>query len=194
MGLDSVELVMEVENHFAISIPDQEPEKAYTIGRLVNCVAAIRHVKSYDFSLRDNSFSLLKNDLRNIHPELPDFSILSKVIETLDIHNRELITELERRTGLKLPGIYFIEDSGPHILQKVKKWFAAGEVDLKTIRWKKFIDIMLAKNIEQVIPPDGYTSKYEIYLAIMKITVDKTGVDYEEVGIEKSFTDDLGVD
>jgi len=44
------------------------------------------------------------------------------------------------------------------------------------------------------ILPTEYKSKYEIYIAITKITVDKIGVDYSEMGIEKSFTDDLGVD
>jgi len=42
--------------------------------------------------------------------------------------------------------------------------------------------------------PNEYKSKYEIYLAIMRITVDKIGVNYSEIGIEKSFADDLGVD
>lgn len=194
MGLDSVELVMEVEKHFVIAIPDAEAEKAYTVGKLVDCAASILKVKRYDFSLRENSFFLLKNDLRAIDPELPDFPIHSKVTDTLDIHNQELITALETSTGLKLPGIYFMETSGPRILEKVKKWFTAERLDFKTINWKKFIDITLAKNLERVIPPDGYASKYEIYLAILRITVDKTGVDYEEVGIEKSFTDDLGID
>jgi len=48
-----------------------------------------------------------------------------------------------------------------------------------------------SNNFEGILPCQ---SKYEIYLAIMKITVHKVGVDYEEIGIEKSFTDDLGVD
>ena len=31
MGLDSIELVMEIENYFGIQIPDAEAEKIYTI-------------------------------------------------------------------------------------------------------------------------------------------------------------------
>ena len=41
MGLDSVELIMEVEKHFSISIPDPEAEKAYSVGKLVDCVSKI---------------------------------------------------------------------------------------------------------------------------------------------------------
>jgi acyl carrier protein len=32
MGLDSVELLMEVENAFGIDIPDKVAEKIYTVG------------------------------------------------------------------------------------------------------------------------------------------------------------------
>jgi len=38
MGLDSVELVMEVENEFDIQIPDPECKKIYTVQDFVNSV------------------------------------------------------------------------------------------------------------------------------------------------------------
>jgi acyl carrier protein len=40
MGLDSVELVMKVEKHFDISIPDEDAEKLYTVGLLHEYVYA----------------------------------------------------------------------------------------------------------------------------------------------------------
>jgi|LakMenEpi03Aug12_release.lakeMendotaPanAssembly.Ray.scaffolds.fasta_scaffold162168_2 acyl carrier protein len=43
MGLDSVELIMEVEKAFDIRIPDQEAEKATTVGELYETVW--RHIK-----------------------------------------------------------------------------------------------------------------------------------------------------
>jgi acyl carrier protein len=38
MGLDSVELVMEIEKSFGISIPDQEAEKITTVGKMYDAV------------------------------------------------------------------------------------------------------------------------------------------------------------
>jgi acyl carrier protein len=40
MGLDSVELLMDIENFFSIQIPDTEAEKIYTIQNMVDSVAA----------------------------------------------------------------------------------------------------------------------------------------------------------
>ena len=195
MGLDSVELIMEVEKHFSISIADADAENATTVGKLVDCVANILAVNSYNFALREKTFLLIKNEFLKINRNLKDFSLNNKVSDTLDIGNKSHILELENKIGLKLPGIYFIQENHFGIWGKVKQWFNLTEaIDFNEISWKKYIDITIAKNIEKIIPPDKYNSKYEIYIAIMKITVDKIGVDYEEIGIEKSFTNDLGVD
>jgi acyl carrier protein len=195
MGLDSIELLIEVEKHFSICIPDRDAEKVYTVGKMVDCVANILGVTSYDFSLREKTFAKLKSEIQNLKNSYNEFSINSKVTDNLDILNKSLVTELENSISLKLPGIYFKPDNDHGFLGKVKGWFSlTDEINFKEISWKKFIDITLAKNLEKIILSTAYKSKYEIYLAIMRITVDKIGVDYEEIGIEKSFTDDLGVD
>lgn len=195
MGLDSVELIMEVEKRFSISIPDREAEKAYTVGKLVDCVANILEVKSYDFALREKTFSLFKTELQNLKKDLGDFSISSKVTDNLDIQDKSLIQEIESKLNLKLPGIYFKSENRNRILGNVKRWLTMiDEIDFNKITWKKFIDITLAKNLDSNSFKIEYQSKYEIYIAIMRITVDIIGVDYSEIGIEKIFTDDLGVD
>lgn len=195
MGLDSVELIMEVEKHFSISIPDREAERAYTVGKLVDCVANILAVKSYDFTLREKTFTLFKTELQNLRKDMGDFSISSKVTDNLDIQDKSLIQAIESKLNLKLPGIYFKPESSNRILANVKRWLTMiDDIDFNKITWKKFIDITLAKNLNSSAPTMEYNSKYEIYIAIMRITVDKIGVDYSEIGIEKIFTDDLGVD
>lgn len=195
MGLDSVELIMEVEKHFSISIPDREAEKAYTVGKLVDCVANILGVKSYDFALREEIFSLFKTELQNLRKDIGYISINNKVTDNLDIHDRSLINVIESKLNLKLPGIYFKPESNNKILGNVKQWLTIiDDIDFKKITWKKFIDIILAKNLNSDTLTLEYKSKYEIYIAIMRITVDKIGVEYSEIGIEKIFTDDLGID
>jgi len=150
MGLDSVELVMEVEKHFSISIPDREAEKAYSVGKLVDCVANILGVKSYDFSLREKTFSSLKNELRNLKKGINDFSINSKVAHSLDIQDKLLVLELENKTSLKLPLINFKAQSHNGIWRKVRTWLTAiDEINFEEIAWKKFIDIIIADNLKE---------------------------------------------
>ena len=195
MGLDSVELIMEVEKHFSISIPDPQAEKAYTVGRLVDCVARILDVDRYDFTLRENTFNLIRSSLQNLGAEVPDFSSADKVSASLNIKDKHLLVSLERKIQMKLPGVDTGISDANVVLSRVKKWFnLIEEIDFEAIRWKKYVDIILAFNLDKLSPPIRYNSKYEIYIAIMRITVDKIGVDYTEIGIEKSFTDDLGVD
>lgn len=195
MGLDSIELVMEVEKHFSISIPDPEAEKAYTVGKLVDCVAKILDVKRYDFTLRENIFALIKSTMQSSVVNLPDFSSTDKVSKSLDIKDKLFLASLEEKLKLKLPGLDTEVNDASVVLSRFQKWFRFIEkIDFETITWKKYVDIILAFNLDKLIPPIHYNSKYEIYIAIMRITVDKIGVEYSEIGIEKSFTDDLGVD
>ncbi len=190
MGLDSVELIMDVEKHFSISIPDPEAEKAYSVGKLVDCVSKILGIDKYDFELRDNSFSLIKASLeRHVH-DIPGFTLTSNVSDTLDFNDSTLIKSLEKDLGLELPRLH--EKGFLDGLLKQLPFFKT--IDSRTIMWKRYIDIILAHNLDKLTPPIQYKSKYEVYIAIMRITVDKIGVDYLEIGLEKSFTDDLGVD
>jgi len=195
MGLDSIELVMEVEKHFSISIPDREAEKAYTVGKLVDCVARILDIKGYDFTLRENTFAVIKSTLLSLAPRLPDFSLKDKVSDSLDIKDKFLLASLQGDLQFKLPGIDTKGHDTSGILSRLQNWLCFIEkIDFETITWKKYVDIILALNLYKLIPSIQYKSKYEIYVAIMRITVDKIGVSYLEIGIEKSFTDDLGVD
>jgi general stress protein CsbA len=190
MGLDSVELVMDVEKHFSISIPDPEAEKAHTVGKLVDCVANILGMDNYDFGLRDRTFSLIKASLESLVPDIPGFSLTSKVSDSLDIKDRTLINSLETALNLELPNLHakgFLDGM-------LKRLPFFDTIDFRTITWKRYVDIILSHNLYKLTPPIQYTSKYEIYIAIMRITVDKVGVGYQEIGLEKSFTDDLGID
>lgn len=192
MGLDSVELVMEVEKHFSISIPDKEAEKVYTVGNLVDCVSQIIGVTVYNYSLREKVFSTLQQELAVIRPGLQSYTLHSRIIESLDVQDKMLITGLEQGSGLQFPGM---EATRPNnFWGKTWKWVSSENIDFQAITWERYLDMLLAANLEKLVAPWGYRSKYEIYVAIMRILVDKIGVNYAEIGLEKSFTDDLGID
>jgi len=47
-SLDTVELVMEFEDEFDVSIPDEEAEKIQTVGAAVNFIVSIAHSKDQE--------------------------------------------------------------------------------------------------------------------------------------------------
>lgn len=195
MGLDSLELLVEIEKHFSISISDKDAEKAFTVGKLVDTVAKILNIAKYDFTLRDETFDSIKSIVRSYKINSPEFSQIDKVVSTIDIADSHLLALIEGNLNLKLPGTDINLNRSNGVMNRIQKWFQFSEVpNFETISWKRYIDIVLAFNLTNLRPPIKYKSKYEIYIAIMRITVDKIGVSYSEIGIEKSFTDDLGVD
>lgn len=107
MGLDSIELVMEIEKAFDISIPDQEAEKIRTVGDLHNTVWS--HLTERHSS-RCNSqilfYKLRKNLADNFGIEKQSFktdTLLNTVFPQNDRRNR--YTDFENALNLKLPGL-----------------------------------------------------------------------------------------
>jgi acyl carrier protein len=77
MGLDTVELVMAVEEHFRIEIPDDKASKIFTVGELHSfIVGALARAGRAEFSetqvfdeLRDLICNQLAVDPRIVKPE-----------------------------------------------------------------------------------------------------------------------------
>jgi acyl carrier protein len=77
MGLDSVEIVLKVEDHFQISIPDSDAEKLETVGLLHEYVfAELQRQNRTDIGcsqvysdIRDILVKQLRLDPRHVQPD-----------------------------------------------------------------------------------------------------------------------------
>lgn len=103
MGLDGVELIMEVENTFGIRIPDTEAEQLLTVGDLQEAVLKRVQVGQVAPSYEQVVFFRLRHLLRHYARAAP-------ILTTTDLH--ELVPLAERRvwvaasataTGWSLP-------------------------------------------------------------------------------------------
>lgn len=107
MGLDGVELVMEIEKAFEINIPDQEAEKIITVGDMYNCVW--NHIQKWH-SDKCNS-QVLFYRLRNMLATM--FGINKNLIRTDALLNSVFPKEnrrinysfFERNMELELPSL-----------------------------------------------------------------------------------------
>lgn len=195
MGLDSVELVMEFENYFNIRIPDQQAEKMATIQEAIDVVADLRSITSDDTELRDSVLGKIQDIL--IGMELTDKQLLlsdfiSNFLSPLQKEKWELF---ENQLGLEVPKpeVKIKEPTGFwNQIKHLATWTPPYEWAQITV--EHFIAAVCSRNCPALINPKEIKTKYEILVAIMNITVDKSGVDEYEIKPEKSFTNDLGID
>jgi hypothetical protein len=105
MGLDTVELVMEVEDAFGITIEDAEAEAVHTVNDLYHLVARKSGVVPQDRCLSARAFYRLRRAIRAISPAAPQRLRPSTTIdEDLPVRDRRKAwPRLAEATGLRLP-------------------------------------------------------------------------------------------
>lgn len=191
MGLDSVLLLVEIEQYFGIEILNSDAEKITTVQEMVNMVAKYLRIEANDLSLKDDMLQMINQALKLeglINDEISYSDFIFKILDPL---NDKQWNSIAQKTGLVLPKPY-TSDKSP------SKWLSFLEWTPK-YKWEKitaghFIDAVCACNHKKLIDPKNITDVYEILVSVIAITVDCIGVDYYEVEPEKSFTNDLGID
>lgn len=191
MGLDSVQLLVDIENHFGIQIPDSDAEKINTVQAMVNVVAKYLNIEVNDMYLKKETLRIINNALNSEDLINREISYSDFIFKTLDPFNDKVWDTLSQMTGLVLPKP-FIAGIGHNKVFSFLAWNPKYE-------WEKvtaghFIDAVCARNHEKLIDRKNISDIYEILVSIIAITVESIGVDYYEVEPEKSFTNDLGID
>jgi hypothetical protein len=195
MGLDSVELVMQIENYFNIQIPDAEAEKICTVQDMVQAVAGHLKISDGSSTLKDEIFhkldlALLKLSLTAVPLNPQDH--ISKYIKAED---KEAWKNFENELDLEVPKPDLTGRDSKSFLNRIKtslRW--KPYYDWQSITVEEFVTIICSANYRTLIDRTNIKSSFEIYAAVMAITVDKTGADYFEIAPAKSFTSDLGID
>ncbi len=193
MGLDSVELLVEWEKYFNIQISDLEAEKISTVQNAVDCISSHLNISENNLTLRDSVFAILKNQIKDKAVTNKSIELTDLVFKILDPNKKELWKELSQNINLSIPEFSFASNNtlSRKIISKII-WIPG--YDYKEITFERLIDAICAENLKKLINPTYITSKYEIYIAITAITVDKNGIDYYEVSPSKTFTHDFGID
>ncbi len=197
MGLDSVELIMTIEDKFGISIPDAECEQIYTVQNMADSVFEKIKVEPNEKCLSQivfyrirKAFEQFGNEKWNITPNTK----MSELLSQTDLKNDW--TRLGIRIGLKIPDLVDL-DLDKTLNKEVRflgfKVFDRTEpVAENTLR--KFTDWIISMNYEKLISLNNISSKYEIERIICGITEDRIGVPVSEIELHHSFTSDLGID
>lgn len=195
MGLDSIELVMEIENYFGIRIPDSEAEKIYTIQNMVDAVSEHLNITNESMELRDNIFYKIILSFEKLGWATNETQLTDLVSKYIPSNDKKVWGTLKNSLNLAVPEIEIIRKGSSKISGKLKKlinWTPTYEWDQITI--EQLVASICANNYRELIDKNNIKTRYEIYVALSGITVDKIGADYYEIAPEKSFTTDLGMD
>ena len=216
MGLDSIELVMEVEKTFNITIPDQEAEKIRTVGDLHTVVwnhLAERHSNRCNsqilfYKLRNNFSEALKiqkkyftpvTSLNNVFPQENRRKKYSEFGKAIDLTLPSLVLTGKWKSLLNNFGLISIAGSFLYaaiftILFNQSFWIFLIPVSaiIVTLIFSKLLN---PKRI--IIEPDSVRNFTEKTLAINFDTLTKdAGVNRKEVEnvINQIIVDKIGVD
>lgn len=195
MGLDSIELLMLVEKHFNITIPDSEAEEAITpkiLAKVIRkyitlnpeskCksqvlfyVLRIYFKEQYQF---EQSLFKPTTHLTELFPQ-PDSKERWRKMETdFDIILPKL-TEKKEKAG-------WVSLLSPYNLQSKKAIIDYQVRDL--VEW------ILSINHHDLINKSSIFSDYEIERIVIGITSDFMGIPIEEINPDSKFVEDLGID
>lgn len=197
MGLDSVELVMTIEDKFGIEIPDDECEKIHRVQESADSIFDKIKINPNKKCLSQIIFYRIRKALEQFGNKkqiiTPD-SIISELLSKIDLESDW--KRLEKKIELKLPELVDL-DHDKNLNKEVKflgfKIFDRTEpIAENTIR--KLTDWIISINHEELIKVDNISSKYEVERIICGVIEDRIGVPISEIELHHSITNDLGVD
>jgi acyl carrier protein len=194
MGLDSVELIMEWEKYFNIEIPDLVAEKIGTVQNAVDAISTILNVSEDKSQLKDNIFDQLKNAIsksRLTNSEINQNDLVAKVFPD---NNRQTWTIISSDLGLEIPCPPLKTDDNSFKSKILRRIFWTPKFNYRELTFSELTDIICGNNCDSLIDINSVKTRYEIYIALMAITVEKIGIDIYEFKPDKTFTGDFGID
>ena len=192
MGLDIVELVVNIEKHFGLEIPDLVCEQLGTVGDVANWLGQQLETKN---QRRSNIRGSVARHFQQIFFPLliGEETQLVKLIKDQEsqLKYRKLFDEV---CGLEMPKLALpkAESSGwlSHLFDM--KLFVSGN-NSRNHTLADLIDWTVALNYKELLLPP-FQSQYDVEQAVIGITSESSGVEIAQVMLRSSFTNDLGME
>jgi acyl carrier protein len=192
MGLDTVELAMSFERYFGLEIPDSVSETLYTVGDVSSWFSQQLGVAGQRQSVV--RVAVAEQLLRELPPNSDEATPLCQLLpEAATL--KTLRYALRERRGLLLPLLAAppATPASPSLWERL-----TGQQLTTTPHWTtqtlaSLIDWVVAYNYQKLLGPP-FTSQYEVEQAVIGLTSEKSGVEVEEIRLQDSFTNELGMD
>jgi acyl carrier protein len=192
MGLDTVELLMSFERYFSLEVPDATAETIYTVGDIATWLSQQLGVAG----LRESAVraTVAGQMLRELPPSSTEATPLRQLLPDAAALKTYRHT-LKERAGLILPPLSPLraQPVTPSLWERL-----TGQALPRTPHWytrtlAELLDWVIAFNYDTLLVRP-LASQYEVEQAVIGLTSDKSGVPVEEIRLQSSFTNDLGMD
>lgn len=189
MGLDSVHLLMKIEDYFQISFKDKEAEKIYTVEDFSTAISEKKGIIESEKSLLDNfTFKIIKIINESNNKLLDKTTIISKLEND---YSSDFYKSISLRLNLKIPRPY--KNDNNKIIKIFRKILHSTSYNWKEITLENFAEAILIKNFEKFTDKNQINSTYEVYIMCAGIIAEEMDVDCYEIKQSKGITTDLGI-
>ncbi len=176
MGLDGVELVMEFEDEFGLSIPDAAAEKMFTVGDTVkHVVAALQQQSASTACPKAVSFYRLRREL------VKRFEISRGEVQ-LDAAVDQLVPPMHRRDWRS------IADASD--LRRERHGFFKSPFPAENVSVRQLIETRCK---DQYRRANGAVDANKVFERVRQIVAEQMGVPISQVELHTNYVKDLGV-
>ncbi|MBY0065579.1 MULTISPECIES: hypothetical protein [Empedobacter] len=176
MGLDTVELIMEFENHFNIRFKDEDIQQISRVEEISNLICQMIDITSENKEEFNSLYALFQDYFGN-HIQLAD-----KISNYLQINNFQ---DLSNFLNLKIKNY-------SNILKYIF-------LDYHFIKWEEltveeFINAILITNCKHLFDNNSPKTQYQVYLIVGSIILDRIGCPVYDIQPYASITRNLRID
>ncbi|MFK7833194.1 MAG: phosphopantetheine-binding protein [Winogradskyella sp.] len=196
MGLDSIALLMSVEDTFGIRIDDSEAKKVFTVKDFMDAIYRKIILNPIDKCLTQIVFYRIRKAFKKLNLTDLEIEPNSKISDLLTPSALKLNWQrLEVELGLKLPELVAI-DFNPNLdayvnffgIRTIKRNLAVTKGTIRSL-----IDWILSLNFEKIIDIQNISNTYEIERIVLGIVSKIIGIPISEIQLKHTFINDLGI-
>lgn len=183
MGLDSLDLVVSIEERFNIEIQEDEACRIKTVGELLLCIKSKLSLSDHENPEHIRIKHHIKDYFSGLHlSQIDHSSPLDKQITSPE--KQGLLTYLKTKTRLDIPD-----------LNKKRTLFSyRSNRRLKKLSLNDIITWIMALNSKTLIPEKNTYSAFEVMWILYGFFIHNLGVPFQEIKLQANLANDLGID
>lgn len=202
MSLDTVELIVAIENFFELYIPDTAAEQMHTVQDIADGLCQLRGGcdAATPSPIRHGCHATIRRELQATLrlPQRPALDVpLAALLPATAAHWRPLLAELAGRTDWQfprftdpvLPSLPPTSWLGRLFQRQPERW-----TDWRHGSIADLVDWTVALNYQRFYHGPDLTLAYDVLRAVTGIVAECSGVDVWEIRPQDSITADLGMD